>query len=212
MKYMVCRTEESLEETFLPFVEEICKHRQCTRRTIVFCQTYDSTSRIYLFLRHCLVEAFTYPSGAPDITQFRIVEMFSACSRKDVKEAILSRFKRSTSLRVVIATIAFGMGLDCPDIRRIVHYGIPADIESFVQETGRGGRDGLPAESVLFYSSANLGLSTVEESMKEYCRNTTRCRRQLLFNDFDQPIQEAISGCVCCDVCTDICKYYLNHG
>jgi len=173
MKYMVCRTEESLEETFLPFVEEIRKHRECTRCTIVFCQTYDSTSQIYLFLRHCLGEAFTYPSGAPDITQFRIVEMFSACSRKDVKEAILSSFKRSTSLRVVIATIAFGMGLDCPDIRRFVHYEIPADIESFVQETGRGGRDGLPAESVLFYSSVNLGLSTVEESMRVLLKYNT---------------------------------------
>lgn len=68
--------------------------------------------------------------------------MFSACSRKDVKEAIVSRFKRSTSSRVVIATIAFGMDLNCLDICRIVHYGIPADVQSFVYETGRGGRVG----------------------------------------------------------------------
>lgn len=69
--------------------------------------------------------------------------MFTACTHPDVKDVILTQFRNEHStLRVMIATIAFGMGLDCPNVRSILHWGSPPDIESYVQETGRAGRDG----------------------------------------------------------------------
>ncbi len=58
-------------------------------------------------------------------------------------------FTTDSHLRVVIATIAFGMGIDCHDIRQVIHYGSPSDIESNIQQTGRAGRDSLPALAVL---------------------------------------------------------------
>ena len=58
-------------------------------------------------------------------------------------------FTRKSCLRVVIATVAFGMGIDCPDVRQVIHIGAPSDIESYVQETGRAGRDGH--QLLLFY-------------------------------------------------------------
>ena len=99
--------------------------------------------------------------------------MFSACTRPDVKDAILSRFSSDSSLHVVVATIAFGMGLDCPDVRRIIHWGPPSDIESYIQEVGCAGRDGLKAAAVLHYTDADLGEWHVENTLKEYVGTKT---------------------------------------
>ena len=59
-------------------------------------------------------------------------------------------------LRVVIATIAFGMGLDCPNVRRIIHWGPSNDVEAYIQETGRAGRDGESAEALLYTISDHI--------------------------------------------------------
>ena len=68
--------------------------------------------------------------------------MFTACTRTDVKENILKSFCDPEGLlRVVVATVAFGMGLDCPNVRRVVHWGSSSDIEHYLQETGLAGRD-----------------------------------------------------------------------
>ena len=91
-----------------------------------------NVSYLYTFFTNSLGKEGTEPVGAPHISQFRLVEMFSACTAHNVKNTILS--KPESPLRVIIATVAFGMGLDSPDIRRIIHWGIPADIESYIQE------------------------------------------------------------------------------
>ena len=76
--------------------------------------------------------------------------MFSAVSTVAKKEE-LEMFKRTDSkLCLVIATTAFGMGVDCPNIRRIIHWGLPKTLEEYVQETGRSGRDGENAVAILY--------------------------------------------------------------
>ncbi len=71
--------------------------------------------------------------------------------RAQVQEA----FQRD-DLQVVVATVAFGMGINKPNVRFVVHFDIPRTIESYYQETGRAGRDGLPAEAVLLYDPADM--------------------------------------------------------
>ena len=67
-----------------------------------------------------------------------------------MKDTILTKFHNPRgTLRVVIATVAFGMGLDCPNVRRIYQWGASSDVEAYIQETGRAGRDGKPAEALL---------------------------------------------------------------
>ncbi len=69
------------------------------------------------------------------------------------KEDVLNSFTSvDNTLRLVIATTAFGLGIDCPDIRTIIHWGMPSSVEEYVQETGRSGRDGQPSQAILFAS------------------------------------------------------------
>lgn len=75
-----------------------------------------------------------------------------ACTESSIKDQVLNSFRDPTSvLRVVIATVAFGMGLDCPNFRKLFHWGQPDNIESYLQETGRAGWDGLASFVHLFF-------------------------------------------------------------
>ena len=98
---------------------------------------------------------FTEPCGAPDLSRFRLVEMFSSCTDKEVKTQIVKSFNSQSSLRCVCATVAFGMGLDCPDVKQVIHLGAPNNIESYIQETGRVGRDGNPAMATLLVENSH---------------------------------------------------------
>ncbi len=95
---------------------------------------------------------------------FRLVDMYTACTTKSVKDAIVRGFCKSGGvLRVVIATIAFGKGIDCPDVRTIIHWGPSPDSESYLQETGRAGRDGRQSFAVLYYARTDFSTLSVSE-------------------------------------------------
>ena len=177
-------------------------------RVIVYCRTYDSCSMIYLYIKSCLGKEITEPVGSLDLARFRLVDMFSACTTAAVKDSILNSFcSAQGTLRVVIATVAFGLGLNCPNVRRIVHWGPAGDIEQYLQETGRAGRDGLPSQAILHV--ADLRAHPTEETMKEYYKNKTKCRRELLLSHFEQHTVKTpvgIQKCKCCDICEKTCN------
>lgn len=123
----------------------------------------------------------------------------------DVKNKIVANFTHDSPLRIVISTVAFGMGIDCPDVRLIVHLGCPEDIEMYVQEVGRAGRDGSESFSLLVHSPKLL--THCSDQMIRYARNATTCRRDELFADFDKCCHSEVNtGCMCCDICLRKCK------
>ena len=82
---------------------------------------------------------------------------------------------------MVIATSAFGLGIDISDIRRVIHWGLPSSIEEYVQEAGRAGRDGHISHAILY--EGHVGKS-LDKCIKEYQENTTICRHRYLFKEF----------------------------
>lgn len=139
--------------------------------------------------------------------------MFTACTHHEVKNSILRQFcVPDSTLRIVIATVAFGMGLDCPNVHRIIHWGSPDDVETYIQETGRARRDGLQATAELFSAIKDTGSHT-DEIMKDYCKLTPgQCCRKFLLKEFDSCAIDndaKISACKCCDLCAKECSCHL---
>jgi ATP-dependent DNA helicase RecQ len=175
-------------------------------RIIIFCCTYDEVTAIYYYFRQKLGPGFTEPPGAPDLAQFRLVDMYTHCTCQSVKDTILAQFTVSSPLRIVVATVAFGMGVDCPDVRQVIHWGVPEDAETYVQETGRAGRDGKLSCAMLFYCKKDLGKKRTSELMRTYCMNKDKiCRKLVLFSDFDGCPTTAKGNCQCCDMCKQNC-------
>lgn len=100
-----------------------------------------------------------------------LVEMLHSCTPAANKQQILHSFQsKHGTIRVFIATIAFGMGVDCKGVHRIVHYGPSKNVEAYVQETGRAGRDGRQSHAYILYHGilSNLFLKLMAAGERHY--------------------------------------------
>ena len=148
--------------------------------------------------------------------QGRVVLPYHAGLDHRVRHDHLQRFRHEEAV-IVVATIAFGMGIDKPDVRFVVHLDVPKSLEAYYQETGRAGRDGLPASAWMTYGLADaiqlrqlLNRSDADEqhrrieleklnAMLGYCE-TVRCRRDVLLRHFGQ---SQLTSCGNCDTCME---------
>ena len=196
---------QSVSEFACGFADSISRLGMNFPKTVIFCRSYNICSEMYILIKNLLGPKLTDPPGYPNLHEFRLIDIYTKASKAEMKEKVLSSFKQvAGKLRVVIATTAFSMGIDCPDIRQVIHYGPPSCIEEYVQETGRAGRDGTHSEAILMYGNPGR---FVQESIKEYGQNRTQCRQQLLFKDFlCHSLSQVYPLCQCCDVCATICK------
>ena len=191
-------------DTFLPMVEKLRSERILFPRIIIYCRRYEECAELYMLFKSILGADFTEPQGAPDLPAFCLVDMYMSCTEEVVKEEIIKSFTQNTKLRIVAATVAFGMGVHCFGVREVIHLGPPDDAESYVQETGRAGRDGAPALALLLLKP---GASRhVEHSIMEYATNSSECRRDNLFKHFDRYTHIDMGRCLCCDVCAKSCS------
>ena len=206
--YAVAQKSE-ISEAFVPLCSKLAMQRIEMGRVIIYCRTYGEVTSIYGFFKRTLGGNFTEPPNAPDVVRYRMVSMFTHCTHPSVKASVMERFTKPSSLRIVIATVAFGMGIHCPDVRLSFHWGVPEDIEMYIQQSGRVGRDGLLSYALVVHGSGDLNKKYTSEQMIQYCANEESvCRRKLLFEDFADFTSKgsACEGCKCCDVCLIECK------
>ena len=132
----------SLSEFFNPIAEQLKEKGKSYPKTLIFCRSYNDCNVVYDQLQHALGHYITFPAGYPKILKYRMITLYTRASSDKAKEEILQEFvKCDTSLRIIVATTAFGMGIDCPDIAQVIHWGPLHTIEEYVQESGRGGRN-----------------------------------------------------------------------
>jgi ATP-dependent DNA helicase RecQ len=166
---------------------------------IVYCSSRKKTEELAEFLRGNGVKALAYHAGMDAAARSRNQDIFLQ------EDGV-----------VMVATIAFGMGIDKPDVRFVCHANLPANIESYYQEIGRAGRDGLPADTLTLYGMGDIRLRRMQiderEASDEQKRierqrlnalvslcESPRCRRQTLLAYFG----EAAEPCGNCDVCLE---------
>ncbi len=132
-----------------------------------------------------------------------------------MKAEILEEIKKETSnIRVIFATSALGMGVDAPNITRVIHIGPPCTLESYLQEIGRAGRRGQESTANLFFCNSDVSADRVnkgliDQSMVEYCKNTTECQRELLMNYFGFYLVSSQKRCCC--ICDKSCEQKQNE-
>jgi len=170
---------------------------QTEQSGIIYCGTRAGVERVTAKLQELNCKVRGYHAGLPHNERREVQTLF-----------------RYDKIDIVVATVAFGMGIDKPNVRFVVHYDLPKNIESYYQETGRAGRDGLPAKALLLYDPADSArlrgfiASTTNEAVQRIEHHklnhmlafaeACNCRRQILLRYFNEITQDA---CGLCDVC-----------
>ena len=168
---------------------------------IVYCLSRKATEQLANKLQQNNIDARAYHAGLSFDERAKTQEDF-------VKD----------DCQIICATVAFGMGIDKSNVRWVIHYNMPKNIEGYYQEIGRSGRDGLPAKALLFHSYADViqlrkfiegtGNKEVQEAkldrMKQFAEATV-CRRKILLSYFGELIEE---NCGNCDVCKNPPQFF----
>jgi ATP-dependent DNA helicase RecQ len=184
-------------------VRDIMRENQ--RPAIVFCSSRVGSEELAGYLRNELGD--------------KEIRFFHAGLSQEEKTAVQAWFMKNPRA-ILVATCAFGMGVDKADIRTVIHRDCPPSVEAYLQESGRAGRDGLPSKAILLWGpdgaqSLRRAKTQADRSrlsaMLTYAEDTSRCRRRSLLDLLDYAGEIVAPDGVCCDVCAKTAKKTLRE-
>ena len=198
-----------MKETLKPIVTQLKEKTVTYPLTVLYLPLKWCGFAFKYFEKNLGIEQY-YPSTAEALPENRLFAQFHAPQTKAMKDQILTELASPISkVRVIFATVAMGMGVDIPEIRRIIHVGPPRSIREYFQETGRAGRDEKPATATLYYNNVDIAKNKpgMSDDIRSYCHVESECLRKFLLKCLDAgDVNSNTVGHSCCSYCKSTCR------
>uniref|UniRef100_A0ABM5GDW1 ATP-dependent DNA helicase n=1 Tax=Pogona vitticeps TaxID=103695 RepID=A0ABM5GDW1_9SAUR len=190
------RQKPSTAQNFIEDIVKLISGRYKGLSGIIYCFSQKDAEQVTMNLQKLGIKAGTYHANMEPKNKSKVHKRWSA-----------------NEIQVVVATVAFGMGIDKPDVRFVIHHSMSKSMENYYQESGRAGRDDQKADCILYYGFGdifristmvvmeNVGQQKLYD-MVSYCHNMSRCRRVLIAHHFD----EAWDSANCNKMCDNCCQ------
>ncbi|CAI5786444.1 ATP-dependent DNA helicase Q1 [Podarcis lilfordi] len=194
--YYEVRQKPSAAQNFIEDIVKLINGRYKGLSGIIYCFSQKDAEQVTMNLQKLGIKAGAYHANMEPKDKSRVHKRWSA-----------------NDIQVVVATVAFGMGIDKPDVRFVIHHSMSKSMENYYQESGRAGRDDQKADCILYYGFGdifristmvvmeNVGQQKLYD-MVSYCHNMSRCRRVLIAHHFD----EAWDSANCNKMCDNCCR------
>ena len=190
---------QEADKTFKWLFVELHKLGKDLPRHVIFCESISDVSKVYT--------AFLSEFG-----QDPTFNMYHSKTNEKVKEKIREDMSGDGLIHILICTNAAGMGVNFKDVHNVIHYGLPRQMDTFVQQMGRAGRDGQFSQELIIFKPHKGHLSKVENDLIKLAKDSETCRHQILCSAYlteksaINPLHNCCDVCeVLCDCDTDIC-------
>ncbi|XP_064012063.1 ATP-dependent DNA helicase Q1 isoform X2 [Pogoniulus pusillus] len=195
--YYEVRYKPSNNEDFIEDIVKLINGRYKGLSGIVYCFSQRDSEQVTVSLQKLGIKAGTYHANMDAKNKTKVHKGWT-----------------TNQIQVVVATVAFGMGIDKPDVRFVIHHSMSKSMENYYQESGRAGRDDQKADCILYYGFGdifrissmvvmeNVGQKKLYD-MVSYCQNMNKCRRVLIAHHFDEVWDSANCNRMCDNCCTE---------
>ncbi|KAH0617126.1 hypothetical protein JD844_028806 [Phrynosoma platyrhinos] len=208
--YYEVRQKPSTAQDFIEDIVKLINRRYKGLSGIIYCFSQKDAEQVTMSLQKLGIKAGTYHANMEPKDKSKVHKRWSA-----------------NEIQVVVATVAFGMGIDKPDVRFVIHHSMSKSMENYYQESGRAGRDDQKADCILYYGFGdifristmvvmeNVGQQKLYD-MVSYCHNLSRqvielCRRVLIAHHFDEAWDSANCNKMCDNCCREECKVFATN-